>query len=1423
MNTITKIKCLLLFILMSSSIAFSQVNITTIITPPFSNDIDDYASTAKSNVMLTSTTITMSVYPQVVITGNNGITIKSINNVSLYNSSGLMVGVPTMLTSVQLSQLFDRNKLVVTGMDRTQMAQFIENGTIPNGTYSMCFEAWSIGAMASTKVSNPSPNGCSNIIIGNPTTAFGKSLNEAPKTIMPMCNSNVILTTPQNIVFTWLNPSASFQLGNDDLPKGLQEYILKIVEVVGNKTANEAMKTATTPIFFEKTVLGTSYIYGPADPPLKLNTKYAYTISVKSNPKLYQNNGVSDACMFTCKSQTPSPTPPGSSTPPSAPKYGIVLLDPIQGKKILSGYGLTFSWKPANNLASYYLLQFTDSYSQDKKITDWSKLTDELFTGKNAFYASSPDPSNDAKSGVIYDTKYALSPSWTNGTGKIAWRIVACDKNYKHIDSSGIESYEIIPDTTDLKVTDFMMCGYAVHVLQVTYKDTSKFSCTGEFYLWEGGPKITKQFSNLKLKPFTYYPKIKKYGWVCTDGKLIIDNLWGDIGFKSNIDLEPEENTDGNYLLKMNKLKLVADINCKFNPGTKLFEVIQDKSTSKVNAQLTWQTDWFIWNISNFSDVQYEIQSESKDLDFTFADKFIMAKLFLQKDETIETATKGGISILFSSTDNPTCFLVKGFSVSANLSGTVGVPNSKPTSQLGNQFLNLGIGFANVKNMNFKTKIDPLIWNLNNDGSVQGSVDEVIVHLGTGTVDGKDISNQSVGILVPNFKTIIKYPYNPITKETKNLTFIHKKVFNGGDGFRTNGYSKTEAVVDFDLGGFYAKSKSVSLVMYKNKLNDLFLDGDIFVPFLNTYASYTIEADIDKLREGSIYFDNQETFLIGSKGSDIYFSVKVSMASLMANRISLKPHLTVRNKDLKDVSFEDMSTCQMYISPDGNVAFDAQDDHYNFCSGNQKAARYFKFDYNISQVGIQKLGDSYDYRISFYGDVVLGPKIAVYNKKLTYFDFHGKAPMNASNVKINSTQLQFNEPKQINVPKDITVPKNINIPKGPYPGEQSVEETEDNSASLDFKDDGVDIDGGYEDGAQSFGGKFKIVKDDPVWGDYFTFKGYYYSKEPNSITLSSTIILGKKYGLKNYTYWYVDFFQKGLVTIPVIPAIAEISGFGGKAYYHMETQHDNIGKIVAMVPNSNYSLGIEAEGLFRTTFDEGKTLHGRTIIMTSFNGWSLGTISYYLQGELLAPDDNSDGLLHTRVKAFFNWKDKSFEAYAAAWGDVYGMLCVNGNEETYNMSFKLNKSGIDAWLGTPEDPLTLSVMCYIDQGAWAHIYNNGIAAGYTYSYNSGWKGASVSWGGATVGVDGLIIANFAASAAVQYSPFNVKGNVHFDGTAWGRGCLIWCYQKKASAAGDLAISFPNPFLIKGDVTIDVPVIPTFSICVQWKNGSFSFC
>lgn len=224
---------------------------------------------------------------------------------------------------------------------------------MPPGTYSVCFEAWnSIGAV-SAKVSNYS---CVNISIGNPSN-FSQSLNEPPKTILPLCNSKVTLTTPQNVVFTWIDPSSTRELGIRDMPLGLQEYVLKIVQVVGNKSANEAMASATTPPFFEKTIMGTSYVYGPADPPLQAGEKYAYTIAVKDmNKNKYQNKGISNACIFTCVAPEVNTDSPTKDTKPTKSAPSAIKFDEIK----------TFQPIPFNTIKGKLIYAFKKSEEAKK-------------------------------------------------------------------------------------------------------------------------------------------------------------------------------------------------------------------------------------------------------------------------------------------------------------------------------------------------------------------------------------------------------------------------------------------------------------------------------------------------------------------------------------------------------------------------------------------------------------------------------------------------------------------------------------------------------------------------------------------------------------------------------------------------------------------------------------------------------------------------------------------------------------------------------------------------------------------------------------------------------------------------------------------------------------------------------------------------
>ena len=310
-NIIKQLAC---FIMLTYSVVQAQVNINTIIIPPTSANINDFNSLSKINVMFTnvSSSTTLSGYPQLKLTGNNGITLTSINSPGLYNSSILIQNVPTNITSAQLNQLFSINNLIISGMNAEQQLTFREIGELPDGVYSLCIEMWSAG-FAPAKISNPG-TGCATWIIGAGNN-FSNSLREPPKPILPACQSNVFATEPQVVVFTWLDPSAF-----SDLNKGPQEYLIKIAEVEGNKNPYDAIAVNTVIPLFQKTVFGTSYIYTVSDPPLKKGAKYAYVISVKKDNKKYQNKGVSEVCWFTYGETPKTPEPKSSVVSAKPPK-----------------------------------------------------------------------------------------------------------------------------------------------------------------------------------------------------------------------------------------------------------------------------------------------------------------------------------------------------------------------------------------------------------------------------------------------------------------------------------------------------------------------------------------------------------------------------------------------------------------------------------------------------------------------------------------------------------------------------------------------------------------------------------------------------------------------------------------------------------------------------------------------------------------------------------------------------------------------------------------------------------------------------------------------------------------------------------------------------------------------------------------------
>ena len=267
------------------SIAQAGINISTVVRPPYDADFLQYYD--KTMVTLSSANFSR-VILRMQLKGDNGISIATSPGYRPPQMTELEPGVPVMLTSQDLWDLFNPDNLVFSGITR----QEVTGRGLPEGTYRLCFRTYDENGLL---VSGNDPVGCS--------APFSLRLLEPPVIIAPDCGLVFRQAASQPVIFSW-TPSPGAPPGTP--------YTLRIVQMDDpNVPPGDALLTATTPAFFETTVMNTSFLYGPAQPVLEPGKKYAFEVVAGtqalniSNPfdfdasKLrFKNNGRSAPCYF---------------------------------------------------------------------------------------------------------------------------------------------------------------------------------------------------------------------------------------------------------------------------------------------------------------------------------------------------------------------------------------------------------------------------------------------------------------------------------------------------------------------------------------------------------------------------------------------------------------------------------------------------------------------------------------------------------------------------------------------------------------------------------------------------------------------------------------------------------------------------------------------------------------------------------------------------------------------------------------------------------------------------------------------------------------------------------------------------------------------------------------------------------------------
>ena len=1488
-----------------------NVTVTVQVLPPYSTYLPDYLNNPSRIYFTLLSNEDVMVKLKATITGDNGITLTTATTATA-NSIQLLANQTKMMNGTDLKKVLDINNVTVSGINKNEL---YKGSGIPEGIYTLCIQA--IDSDTEVPLSEAEPLGCSfpfNIQQVNP-----------PQLLSPTCDAFIESTVPQNMVFTWLPPQGA---------PVTTVYRLKIVEIIPKtKNPNDAMNSATTPTFFETTTNTFSFFYGPAQPPLKVGSKYAWRVTAMSNiaggvpsatvtQSNFQNNGNSEVCSFEYTNAKPaveSATLPSSiqliypinkqkvasgygfdfswtaSTNPNVKAYQvqttnsindkknikewneisstlfkyeynyavlkaganlkinmpanyayqlgknawrvvgldanknviettqvesfeigdapssdkIKLISPIQGKKITSGYGLKFQWESSKKqIVSSYELQFTDHISQDVKISDWNNLSENLFTPNVGFYAIKE----------TQDLFVNLPNSFTDGLGKIAWRVIARDASNTIVDKSDIETYEIVEDKSDIaSLKGFFINGYYVQITNFFDKNPDKFSGSGTMMLWENGPEINFNFKDLKIKPIVYLAKLQQYHWAAVSG--IIDINTKGMLPNNRIDLETQNDCDGAFQAILNSMKIIANAEGTMDANNKIFKISKDLGTTTGKVIGKWFTNWFIPVNGKQSENLYELESEESAIKMSFANKFD-GEITLKSDKIIETIANGNVSCDFAnnfgSQTGSVKLKIKALTAESSLTGEILVYSANPTDP--NSFYHEGlvIPFVNEKNLNFYyTFQKPLLWKLNDDASVKANLKETYVHLSdNGKIEPK-FENYPNGLNFDKFDVSVNLPTQPNQTKSSTINLSFDKVFNKGKGYSTTGKAEDDTNSTIDVAGFTTKINQSKFMLINNKLVYMYLKGALYVPFINDWSAIFIEIDAKKLQSFNLDFDfNKKYYLNKSKG-EAY--IKLYSGRFENNLIAVAPTLFMNNDGNKGIETNGLSMCEFYIENSGAVSFDTNfaANAESVCEGSKKWATFYQFDFGIDKIKIKQKTNKNDTEFLFSGDIILAPNIAVSSKKETGFVYHGKAPSPGNSI---------NTVQELGLPGNGGLPKQ-NIPKGPALSEVTYDSTFENT--IEFTDDNKAVAGTYEDGAQKFGGGFFLKQNDPVWGDYFELGGSYEMKEPKCINLTAKLIVGKKKKLgSKYSYWFSEFYQKNLIIVPIIPKILDANGFGGKAYYHMQVEYNNEGLISKMFPNTNYSLGIVAEANVRTSEDEGILLHGHTTIVTQFKGWSIDGINYYIKGDAIAPDDSSPGLLQARMNGQLNWVDKYIDGKGQIWGNVHDLVCIN--EGTANEDAVFFHFGADDFyikIGTKESPITTGVFCgsklSMQVGTWLIFSKSNFQYGVNQSYDSGWVGVNLKIAEAAV----ALAASLSANVNVNYSPFQATGTASFAGTASAKGCLKWigCKSGSVDKSANLSVSLPNPVVFEGSINCKVSRwIPGFTLHAKWSStGGFN--
>ncbi len=265
-----------------------------------------------------------------------GITLQTRTGYIPATTFTLTAGVPLQLSGADIAELLQPQNLDYQGLDK---GSFIRGGQIlPEGLWQFTVTAFSTAR---------------NLQVSNPGTAMAGLFKHKPPLLnFPFDGSRAGSALPQYLAFQWTSRHYA-----SPFAAGSIRYRFKLIELIpGNRNPNEAMQATLIP-WFETFTDQTSYIYGPADPPLVPGRAYAWQVQAVDvdGSEAFENDGYSQVFGFVFGEACSAPLRISVQSEPG--RAFRVHWTPVPGTQS-AAYGL---WYRQKGIGEWKMLMVTDT------------------------------------------------------------------------------------------------------------------------------------------------------------------------------------------------------------------------------------------------------------------------------------------------------------------------------------------------------------------------------------------------------------------------------------------------------------------------------------------------------------------------------------------------------------------------------------------------------------------------------------------------------------------------------------------------------------------------------------------------------------------------------------------------------------------------------------------------------------------------------------------------------------------------------------------------------------------------------------------------------------------------------------------------------------------------------------------------------